>query len=97
MGRHNLTTLRRIQSCIHIPIRTRVHTHTFLTAPGFYPGYGYVPSDYGYYSAYYGGGYGYPNGYYDDGYLFTVLITTDCCASPLMLEAAHANLISPSA
>jgi hypothetical protein len=35
---------------------------------GFYPGYGYPTSDYGYYNGYHGGGYGYSNGYYDGGY-----------------------------
>jgi len=43
------------------------HTHV-LYGGGFYPGYGYPTSDYGYYNGYYGGGYGYSNGYYGGGY-----------------------------
>jgi len=42
-------------------------THV-LYGGGFYPGYGYRASDYGYYNGYYGGGYGYSNGYYGGGY-----------------------------
>jgi hypothetical protein len=39
-----------------------------LYGAGFYPGYGYPTSGYGYYGGYYGGGYGYSNAYYDGGY-----------------------------
>jgi hypothetical protein len=37
-----------------------------LYGGGFYPGYGYLASNYGYYNGY--GGYGYPDGYYGGGY-----------------------------
>jgi hypothetical protein len=56
MGPHSLITRNRIH--IHI----RLHANMVVYgAPGYYPNYGYVASDYGYYNSYNNG---YNNGYY---------------------------------
>jgi hypothetical protein len=67
-GLHSRTTPSHIRFRVHIRTRSHIHTQALFTAVGFYPGYGYPTSDYGYYNGYHGGGYGYSNGYYDGGY-----------------------------
>jgi hypothetical protein len=46
------------------------YPHHVVYSAGLYPGYGYVAPNYGYYSAYYGGGYGYPDASYDGDYYY---------------------------